>query len=37
MFPIVDGKMAMGEAQEIVFMEFDGPQARKVFIDVIGE
>ena len=31
---LVEGKMTMGEAQEI---EFDGPQARKIFVDVIGE
>lgn len=34
---LVDGKACMGEAQEIVFMEFDGPQARKVFVDILGE
>lgn len=34
---LVDGKLAMGEAQEIVFMEFDGPQSRKIYIDIIGE
>lgn len=34
---LVDGKMKMGAAQEIVFMEFDGPQVRKIFIDIIGE
>ena len=34
---LVNGSLCMGEAQEIVFMEFDGPQARKVFVDVIGE
>lgn len=34
---LVDGKMTMGEAQEIVFMEFDGPQTRKIFVDIIGE
>lgn len=37
MFPIVDGKIQLGAAQEIVHMEFDGPQTRKIFIDVIGE
>jgi len=36
-FPIQQGKMLMGEAQEIVFMEYDGPQNRKVFVDVIGD
>ena len=34
---LVNGKMTMGEAQEIVFMEFDGPQSRKIFGDIIGE
>ena len=34
---LVHVKMAMGEAQEIVFMEFDGPQSRKIFVDIIGE
>lgn len=33
---LVNGKVVMGEAQEVVFMEFDGPQARKIFIDVVG-
>ena len=33
----VEGKLCRGEAQEIVFMEFDGPQARKIFVDIIGE
>ncbi len=36
-FPIQGGKMLMGEAQEILLVEYDGPQARKVFIDIIGE
>ena len=34
---LVNGKLCMGEAQEVVFMEFDGPQARKSFVDIIGE
>ncbi len=37
MLSLVDGKLCMGEAQEVVFMEFDGPQARKIFVDIIGE
>jgi len=37
MVSLVNGKLAVGEAQEIVFMEFDGPQARKIYIDIIGE
>lgn len=34
---LVNGNACMGEAQEIVFMEFDGPQTRKIFVDIIGE
>ena len=34
---LVNGKLCMGEAQEVVFMEFDVPQARKIFVDIIGE
>lgn len=34
---LVNGKMAVGAAQEIVLMEFDGPQQRKVYVDIIGE
>ncbi|CAB1245740.1 Secondary thiamine-phosphate synthase enzyme [Ruminococcaceae bacterium BL-6] len=34
---LVEGKLVMGEAQEVVFMEFDGPQARKIFVDIVGE
>ncbi|MEG2119240.1 MAG: secondary thiamine-phosphate synthase enzyme YjbQ [Pseudoflavonifractor sp.] len=34
---LVEGKACMGEAQEIVFMDFDGPQARKIFVDILGE
>lgn len=34
---LVNGSACMGEAQEIVFMEFDGPQTRKIFVDIIGE
>ena len=36
-FPIQNGKMIMGEAQEILLLEFDGPQERKIFVDIIGE
>lgn len=36
-FPIQNGKMLMGAAQEIILIDFDGPQSRKVFVDVIGE
>lgn len=37
MLSLVNGKLCMGEAQEVVFMEFDGPQTRKIFVDIIGE
>ena len=33
---LVNGKMTMGEAQEIVVMDFDGPQSRKIGVDIIG-
>jgi secondary thiamine-phosphate synthase enzyme len=36
-FPITDGKMIVGEAQEIFLAEFDGPQNRKIFIKIMGE
>lgn len=36
-FPIVDGEIVKGEAQEIYFCEFDGPAKRTVSISVIGE
>lgn len=34
---LVDGNLIMGEAQEVVFMEFDGPQARKIYVDIVGD
>jgi secondary thiamine-phosphate synthase enzyme len=37
MLPIQDGKMISGHAQDIYLAEFDGPQSRKVYIQVIGE
>lgn len=36
-FPIIDGKMIAGSAQEIYFMEFDGPSQRTVNIIIQGE
>ncbi len=36
-FPILDGKMAMGDAQDIVYFEWDGPQDRTVYVTVQGE
>lgn len=37
MFPLIDGKIVCGGAQDIYLAEFDGPQKRKVFVEVIGE
>lgn len=36
-FPIVDGKIVKGEAQDVYFCEFDGPAKRTVSISIIGE
>ncbi|WP_040197389.1 secondary thiamine-phosphate synthase enzyme YjbQ [Candidatus Soleaferrea massiliensis] len=36
-FPIEDGKILFGAAQEIYFAEFDGPQNRRITIEVMGE
>ncbi|MDY3918346.1 MAG: secondary thiamine-phosphate synthase enzyme YjbQ [Candidatus Limivivens sp.] len=36
-FPIKEGKVQCGFAQEIYFAEFDGPQKRRVYIQVQGE
>ncbi len=37
MFPVDQGKMMLGAAQDIYLCEFDGPQARKICIEVFGE
>lgn len=37
LFPIRNGKMLLGAAQDILLMEFDGPQERRIFIEIIGE
>lgn len=36
-FPIVDGEILKGDAQEIYFCEFDGPAKRTIGISIIGE
>ncbi len=36
-FPVVDGKILRGGAQEIFFCEFDGAQSRTVYVQIIGE
>lgn len=37
LFPIEDGKLVMGEAQDVYFYEFDGPAQRTFTITVMGE
>jgi len=36
-FPVENGKVLLGAAQDIYLAELDGPQKRKVFVSVIGE
>lgn len=36
-FPVIDGKIVCGGAQDIYIVEFDGPQKRKVFVEIMGE
>ena len=36
-FPVIDGEMVFGHAQDIYFAEFDGQLKRKFFIEVMGE
>lgn len=36
-FPILDGGLICGAAQEIYLVEFDGVQDRKVYIEIMGE
>lgn len=36
-FPIVNGSIMLGKAQEIYLAEFDGPQIRDVMITILGE
>lgn len=37
MFPVVDGKLKIGNVQDIYFAEYDGPQPRKLFVQIMGE
>lgn len=37
LFPVIDGKIVCGGAQDIYLVEFDGPQLRRVFVEVMGE
>ncbi len=36
-FPVKEGKVVRGRAQEIYFAEFDGIQDRTVYMQVVGE
>lgn len=36
-FPIKDGKLLLGSAQEVYLAEFDGPQERTVTVTVMGD
>lgn len=36
-FPVVDGRPLLRFAQDIYFAEFDGPQQRKYYIEIMGE
>lgn len=36
-FPVVDGKIVCGGAQDIYVVEFDGPQTRRIFVEVFGD
>jgi secondary thiamine-phosphate synthase enzyme len=35
--PIVDGKLALGTYQSVLFFELDGPRKRSVFVQISGE
>lgn len=35
--PIVDGRMLLGTWQSILFIEMDGPQERRIQVQIIGE
>ena len=36
-FPVTEGRMLLGKAQEVYLAEFDGPQERTITVTVIGE
>ncbi|RDU24043.1 secondary thiamine-phosphate synthase enzyme YjbQ [Anaerosacchariphilus polymeriproducens] len=36
-FPVINGKIVCGGAQDIYIIEFDGPQTRKIYVEIIGE
>ncbi len=36
-FPLVEGRLHLGPAQDIYLCEFDGPQEREIMITIMGE
>lgn len=36
-FPVINGEIVCGGAQEIYLAEFDGPQRRRVYVEIMGE
>ena len=36
-FPVRDGELVEGHAAEVFFAEYDGPQNRKVYVQVMGD
>ncbi len=36
-FPVRDGELVKGHAAEVFFAEYDGPQNRKVYVQVMGD
>jgi len=35
--PLVEGKLALGTWQSILFFELDGPRKRNVFVQISGQ
>ncbi|MEP0885945.1 YjbQ family protein [Trichocoleus sp. ST-U3] len=35
--PVVDGQLALGTWQSVLFFDLDGPRKRTVFIQITGE
>ncbi len=35
--PVVDGKLALGTWQSVLFFDLDGPRTRTVFVQICGE
>lgn len=35
--PIVDGKLALGTWQSVLFFDLDGPRKRTLFVQITGE